>query len=110
MHLALAALEDKAHLAATVARVAAARDRIAEIARNNGLRALPSATNFVAIDCGGDDSFARAVLAALGAQGIFARMPWVAPQNRCIRVSCGSRAELDAFAEALPKALAAAGN
>ena len=107
---ALAALGDTAHLSRTVARVAEARERIAAIARDNGLAALPSATNFVAIDCGGDDSFARAVLAALGAQGIFARMPWVAPQNRCIRVSCGSRAELDAFAEALPKALAAAGN
>lgn len=107
---ALAALGDAAHLARTVARVAEARERIAAIARDNGLAALPSATNFVAIDCGGDDSFARAVLAALGAQGIFARMPWVAPQNRCIRVSCGPRAELDAFAEALPKALAAAGN
>ena len=107
---ALAALGDTAHLARTVARVAEARERIAAIARDNGLAALPSATNFVAIDCGGDDSFARAVLAALGAQGIFARMPWVAPQNRCIRVSCGPRAELDAFAEALPKALAAAGN
>lgn len=107
---ALAALGDTAHLSQTVARVAEARERIAAIARDNGLAALPSATNFVAIDCGGDDSFARAVLAALGAQGIFARMPWVAPQNRCIRVSCGPRAELDAFAEALPKALAAAGN
>ena len=107
---ALAALGDTAHLSRTVARVAEARERIAAIARDNGLAALPSATNFVAIDCGGDDSFARAVLAALGAQGIFARMPWVAPQNRCIRVSCGPRAELDAFAEALPKALAAAGN
>lgn len=105
---ALAALEDKAHLAATVARVAAARDRIAEIARNNGLRALPSATNFVAIDCGRDGGFARAVLAALGEQGIFARMPWVAPQDRCIRVSCGPGPELDAFAEALPRALSAA--
>lgn len=107
---ALAALGDTAHLARTVARVAEARERITAIARDNGLAALPSATNFVAIDCGGDDSFARAVLAALGAQGIFARMPWVAPQNRCIRVSCGPRAELDAFAEALPQALAAAGN
>lgn len=105
---ALAALTDTAHLTATVARVAAARDRIAAIAGDNGLAALPSATNFVAIDCGGDGDFARAVLAALGERGIFARMPWVAPQNRCIRVSCGPAAELDAFAEALPGALAAA--
>jgi histidinol-phosphate aminotransferase len=35
-------------------------------------------------------------------------MPFAAPQNRCIRISCGPEAELDAFAAALPKALAAA--
>ena len=48
------------------------------------------------------------MLAGLGEQGVFARMPWVAPQNRCIRVSCGPGTGLDAFAEALPQALAAA--
>lgn len=105
---ALAALGDSAHLAETVRRVAEARDRIAGLARDNGLQALPSATNFVAIDCGADGDFARAVLASLTAQGIFVRMPWVAPQNRCIRVSCGPAGELDAFAEALPRALAVA--
>jgi len=105
---ALAALGDAAHLAETIRQVAEARERIAAIARGNGLHALPSATNFVAIDCGKDGDFARAVLAGLGEQGIFARMPWVAPQNRCIRVSCGPKDEMDAFAEALPKALAAA--
>lgn len=105
---ALAALADGAHLAATLSRVARARDRIAAIARDNGLAPLPSATNFVTIDCGKDGDFARAVLAGLADQGVFARMPWGPPQNRCIRVSCGPQAELDAFAEALPGALAAA--
>ena len=105
---ALAALGDTAHLAQTVRQVAQARERIAGIAQDNGLQALPSATNFVAIDCGGDADLARAVLASLGEQGIFARMPWVAPQNRCIRVSCGPEPELEAFAQALPRALAAA--
>jgi histidinol-phosphate aminotransferase len=74
----------------------------------NGLVPLPSATNFVTIDCGRDGDFARAVLASLVEQGIFVRMPFVAPQNRCIRVSCGTPADLDDFAEALPKALDAA--
>ena len=105
---ALAALADTAHLDRTVAQVAAARDRIAAIARDNGLTTLPSATNFVAVDCGGDGDFARAVLTALGDRGVFVRMPWVAPQNRCIRVSCGPAGALDAFAEALPHALAMA--
>jgi histidinol-phosphate aminotransferase len=33
----------------------------------------------------------------------------VAPQDRCIRVSTGREPDLDAFAAALPEALAAAG-
>ncbi len=84
---------------------AEARARIAGIAAAAGLTALPSATNFVAIDCGGDGEFARAVLKHLIEQGIFVRMPFVAPQDRCIRVSAGTPADIDAFAEALPTAL-----
>ncbi|MBB94075.1 MAG: histidinol-phosphate aminotransferase [Rhodobacteraceae bacterium] len=105
---ALAALADTAWLAHVQAEIATSRDRIAAIARDNGLTPLPSATNFVAIDCGADGQFAGKVLAGLLDQGIFVRMPFVAPQNRCIRVSCGTRANLDAFAAALPKALAKA--
>lgn len=105
---ALAALADGDWLAHVQAQVAAARDRIAAIARANGLSPLPSATNFVTIDCGRDGAFAKAVLEELIARGIFVRMPFVAPQNRCIRVSCGTPADLDAFAAALPAALAAA--
>lgn len=102
---ALAALEDQAHLQATVAQIAAAREKISEIARANGLVPLPSATNFVTIDCGKDGDYARAVVAALIAQGVFVRMPFVAPQDRCIRVSCAPDDALAIFAEALPKAL-----
>lgn len=105
---ALAALQDQAWLAQTVAQVADARDQIDRIARANGLRTVPSATNFVAIDCGADGDFARKVLAGLIAAGIFVRMPFVAPQDRCIRVSCGRPTDLAAFAAALPQALAAA--
>lgn len=102
---ALAALADTGWLAHVQAEVAAARQRITTIAADNGLTALPSATNFVTIDCGADDTFAKAVLAALITDGIFVRMPFVAPQNRCIRVSCGPAQEMDAFAAALPAAL-----
>ena len=63
----------------------------------------------VAIDCGGDGAFAKAVLDALVARGIFVRMPFAAPQNRCIRISCSTTEELDYFAAALPDALAEAG-
>ena len=103
---ALAALADQDYLRSTVARVARARDRIAGIAAANGLVALPSATNFVALDCGRDGDFARRVLAELVARDIFLRMPFVAPQDRCIRISTGTGSELDALNEALPQALA----
>ncbi len=102
---ALAALQDQAYLDQTLKNVAQARMRIAEIAAQNGLSALPSATNFVAIDCGEDASFAAKVVAELGARGIFIRMPFATPQNRCIRVSAGPEADLTLFEQALPAAL-----
>ena len=105
---ALAALEDQAYLLNVTKKIIAGKDRIISIARKNGLKALPSATNFVTIDCGGDGVFAKSVLEQLIAQGIFVRMPFVAPQNRCIRISSGTTADLDLFAAALPGALEAA--
>ncbi|MCB2109923.1 MAG: pyridoxal phosphate-dependent aminotransferase [Defluviimonas sp.] len=105
---ALAALDDQAWLASVRRRVALARDEIARIARVNGLTPLPSATNFVTIDCGGDGALARRVLSELVARGIFVRMPFVAPHDRCIRVSCGQSGDLALFSAALPEALAAA--
>jgi histidinol-phosphate aminotransferase len=105
---AVAALADRDWLGHVVARVAAARRDLAAIAEANGLRPLPSATNFVTIDCGRDGAFARRVLDALVARGIFVRKPFVAPQDRCIRVTAGKPADLDAFAAALPPALEAA--
>ena len=62
---AVAALADDAWLDHVRAEVAAARARIGTIARANGLAPLPSATNFVTVDCGRDGTFARAVLKAL---------------------------------------------
>ncbi len=106
---ALAALKDQAYLASVKSDVAAARDRITLIAKQNGLTPLPSATNFVTIDCGGDGDHARAVLNALIGRGIFVRMPFVAPQDRCIRISCGRDTDLDLFEAALPAALQDAG-
>ena len=105
---ALAALKDEAWLDHVLEQVAIARDRIGDIARDNGLTALPSATNFVAIDCGADAGFAKRVLDGLISRGIFARMPFAAPQNRCIRISCGPQVDLDAFAAALPAAIQSA--
>lgn len=105
---ALAALQDQPYLAKVTNQISDARIRIAQIARDNDLTPLPSAANFVAVDCGQDAPFAKAVLEGLVARGIFVRMPFVAPQNRCIRISCGTPENLDDFAAALPAALAEA--
>jgi histidinol-phosphate aminotransferase len=106
---ALAALQDRDWLAHVQAEVRLSRDSIAHIARENGLSALPSATNFVTVDCGRDGTFARRVLAGLVARGVFVRMPFVAPQDRCIRISCGRAEEMAVLARTLPEALTEAG-
>ena len=103
---ALSALHDHAWLVETRANVEKARRQIGAIAAKHGLTALPSATNFVAVDCGRDGAFAKAVLDGLVARGIFVRMPFVAPQNRCIRISCAPDEELALFDEALGATLA----
>ncbi|HET6621958.1 MAG TPA: pyridoxal phosphate-dependent aminotransferase, partial [Dongiaceae bacterium] len=105
----LAALEDEAHLQWVLDEVRASRARIASIARAGGLAPLPSATNFVTVDCGRDGAYARRVLAALIDRDVFVRMPGVAPQDRCIRVSTGAKTDLDVFEYALPQALKVAG-
>ncbi len=102
---ALAALADQAWLAEVQAQVAMARDRIAAIARENGLQPLPSATNFVAIDAGRDGAFALRLLQELTQVGVFIRKPFVAPQDRAIRISAGRPTDLAALAAALPAAL-----
>ena len=104
----LAALADRNYLRDVVARVARGRDRIAGIARDNGLTPLPSATNFVTIDAGGDGAFALRLMQALLTRDIFVRKPMAPGLDRCIRVSVGPDDELDLFAQALPEALAAA--
>ncbi len=105
---ALAALQDQTYLQTTVENVAKSRARITAFAAQNGLTALPSATNFVTIDCGSTGDFARAVVAEMIKLGVFIRMPFVAPQDRCIRISAGTDTDLDLFEAALPKALIAA--
>ncbi|MBM9595812.1 pyridoxal phosphate-dependent aminotransferase [Roseitranquillus sediminis] len=106
---ALAALGDQDWLEEVRQRTADARRRIAGIAEACGMVALPSATNFVAVDCGRDVAFARAVLQRLVAHDIFVRMPFAAPGDRCIRVGCGTEADLQHLASALPTALTEAG-
>lgn len=103
---ALAALCDHAWLAHVQQSVAAARGRIAAIARSNGLDPLVSASNFVTVDCGRGQPYAKAVLDGLIARDVFVRMPFVAPQNRCIRISAGTPADLDILETTLREVLA----
>lgn len=100
-----AALRDQAYLRSVVARVAEGRERIAGIARDNGLAAIESATNFVAVDCGRDGAYALRVLQTLATRGVFVRKPMAPGLDRCLRVSVGLPEELDIVAEELPGAL-----
>ena len=104
----VAALADQAWLDEVVRKVADGRERIAQIARANGLEPIASATNFVTIDCGRDGAYAAKVLQELVARDIFIRKPMAPGLNRCIRVSCGPDDEVDLFEAALPEALGAA--
>jgi histidinol-phosphate aminotransferase len=106
---ALAALADQDYLSVVCKKVARARRRIDNIARDNGFDALPSATNFAAVDCGRDGTYAGTIVKGLISKGVFVRMPFVAPQDRCIRVSVGSDEDLDLLAAVLPQVIAEAG-
>ncbi|MEM1275799.1 MAG: pyridoxal phosphate-dependent aminotransferase [Pseudomonadota bacterium] len=105
---ALASLGDSAHLEEVRQKVEASRRQISEIAAAHGLTALPSATNFVAVDCGRDGAYAKAVMLALMEQDVFVRMPGISPLDRCIRVGAGSDRDMDLLAKTLPIALQAA--
>ncbi len=101
----LAALADQAWLSFVKFEVHKSRERIYRIAKANGFIPIPSATNFVTMDCGKDSEFAKAIVDGLLQHGIFIRMPGVAPLNRCIRVSCGTEVDLARLATALPLVL-----
>ena len=102
---AIAALGDDAWLGSVVERVAVARRRLYEIARENELASVESATNFVAIDCGRDGAFALRVLKALERRGVFVRKPGAPGLDQHIRISVGPEAEMDVVAAELPQAL-----
>lgn len=105
---AMAALADQDYLRQVKADIAAARERIAGIARDNGLVALPSATNFVAVDCGRDGAYATRILEELALLGVFIRKPGAPGLDRHIRISVGPEPDMALLAESLPKAILAA--
>lgn len=94
---AQAALTDQSYLAQVGEEVARGRGEYVALARELGLSALPSATNFVAIDVGSPER-ARATVSTLAAAGVFIRTPGAAPLDRCIRVTVGTPEERRVFA------------
>jgi len=102
---ALASLGDQDFIATVKARVEEGRRDYAALATTLGLKALPSSTNFVAIDMGDGDR-ARSILARLlEEESVFLRMPGVAPLDRLIRVTVGTVPERQGFAAALTRLL-----
>lgn len=102
---ALVALADQEYLEGVISSVSTAKKEIGIIAQDSGLSVVRSFANFVAIDCGRDEVFAKLVLNALIERNIFVRMPFFEPQNRCIRISAGKPADLRILANELPAVL-----
>lgn len=97
---ALASLHDDAFRDAVVAETAEAREEYYALARELGRGFIPSQTNFVCIDMGTAER-ATAVMNELLRRGVWIRKPGAAPLDRYVRVSAGTRAMRDAFANAL---------
>ena len=103
---AIAALADTEHLKTSLLAVRQSLEDTAAVARRHGLSPLPTATNFLAIDCGRDAAYAQAILAGLAAHGVFVRKPAAEGLNHCIRVSAGTVADRKLLDSALGQVLA----
>lgn len=97
---ALASLEDEAFIASVVQQVADGRAEYDALGEELSLPTLPSATNFVAFDCG-TGARAKQILDALIAGGIFVRKPSASGLDRLVRVTVGAPEERAVFAEVL---------
>ncbi len=109
LHAAMAALSDTGYLQSAIAAIDRSKARIATIARAIGLQPLPSATNFVTVNCGRDGDYASLVLSELAQRGVFIRKPMTPGLDHHIRISAAPDAEMDILADTLPKALQGAG-
>jgi len=101
---ALASLGDDEFVRSVVRQVAEGRREYAQLATELGLKTVPSATNFVALDAG-SGTRARRLMQVLLQRGVFVRMPGVAPLDRCIRLTVGPAAERQALAQVLREVL-----
>jgi len=100
---ALAALNDEAHLQATVANNRVGKAFLAALCEELGLAYIPSQANFMLIDLGRP---AGPVFDAMLRQGVIVRPMGGAGRPNSIRVTVGSPRELERFATALRSALA----
>jgi histidinol-phosphate aminotransferase len=103
---ALASLGDSGFIAEVRRLVEAGRRDYAALAEELGFRALPSATNFVAIDVGSGDRGRTILQRLLEQENVFIRMPGLAPLDRCIRVTVGTEQERRDFADAFRRVIA----
>ena len=93
---AVASLRDETFLPHVLKQVQTGRERVYQMARELELDYLESATNFVAVDTGNGDN-TREILKQLGEQGVFIRMPGIAPLDRYLRVGIGTEEEHATF-------------
>lgn len=99
---ALAAFEDQAHLEAAVARVAAERARLAAGLAGLGVKAWPSAANFVSCTL---DRPAAPAMDALARDGILVR-DWRDPEYANeLRIGVGTQSDTDAVLASLARHL-----
>ena len=103
---AIAALADPRHLQSSLLAVQQSLEDTATIVRRHGLTPLPTATNFVTVDCGRGGVFARAIVDGLAQHGVFIRMPGAEGLNRCIRISAGTETDRVLLDAALGEVLA----
>jgi histidinol-phosphate aminotransferase len=98
LHAGLAALEDEGYHRRQIERITAERERLLPALRELGLRAYPSAGNFVAVDCSERAAGAAGLAASVLAHGVVVR-----PLGSLVRISIGRREENDALLDALAR-------
>ena len=94
---ALASLTDTVFIKSVVAEVEKGRADYERLAADLDMATVPSATNFVCFDFESGE-MAKAVQQALLERNVFVRMPSIAPQDRCVRVTIGTTDQRRRFA------------
>ena len=101
---ALASLRDDTFLVNVRAAASAGRAQVTEFVNGHGLTALPSSTNFVAVNIGSTTA-AKQMIAELNKRQVFMRMPGVEPLSQYIRIGLGSDSEFKIFTKAFNEAI-----